>query len=242
MAIRMRRGIYSDFNPAQLLPGEWAVVLQDDPLCKDGKSVYLCFAGGNTKRMATYEDMVEQFGDLTDDIIHKLTDEVHTAIVLSGESTDYAIEQGELAKTNAHLALDAAQNAANVANDLITQRDQGNFIGPQGPQGLKGDTGEQGLRGPQGIQGVSGPQGPTGAAGATGPQGPVGPKGDAGPQGLQGMRGESGVTVPVSTLYTLSVDEAGDLFVYYVDGSTPPEFDYDPETGAVYYLTPDYTK
>ncbi|WP_343248253.1 hypothetical protein [Diplocloster hominis] len=239
MAIRMRRGAYGDLNPAQLLPGEWAVVLKDDPLCKDGKSVYLCFAGGNTKRIATYEDMVEQFGDLTDEIIQRLTGEVNAAVILSREAADYATMQGDLAAASTQAAEAAAQSAADTASDLATRLEQGEFIGPQGIQGPKGDVGDSGPRGPQGIQGIPGPQGPMGAVGATGPQGPAGPMGSTGPQGPQGKQGDSGVSVPISTLYTLSVDDSGNLYAYFAEGSTPPEFEYDPVTGAVYYLTPE---
>lgn len=57
MAIQMRRGEYEEFNPAKLLPGEWAVVQESDPAAKDGASVYMAFAAGKVKRLSTYEDM-----------------------------------------------------------------------------------------------------------------------------------------------------------------------------------------
>ena len=59
MAIQTRRGTYNDFDPEKLLPGEWATVQSDDPASADGKSMYMCFAPGEVKRMATYEDMVQ---------------------------------------------------------------------------------------------------------------------------------------------------------------------------------------
>lgn len=58
MAIQMRRGAYVNFNPAKLMPGEWAVVVSGDSGAKDGKAAYICFAPGDVKRMATYEDIV----------------------------------------------------------------------------------------------------------------------------------------------------------------------------------------
>lgn len=65
-------------------------------------------------------------------------------------------------------------------------------------------------------------------------------KGDKGDKGDKGATGESGVTVPISGLFTLAVEEdTGDLYVYYADGSTPPEFEYDSETGDLYYITPE---
>lgn len=65
-------------------------------------------------------------------------------------------------------------------------------------------------------------------------------KGDKGDKGDKGATGESGVTVPISGFFTLAVEEdTGDLYVYYADGSTPPEFEYDSETGDLYYITPE---
>lgn len=56
MAIQMRRGQYKDLDPDKLIPGEWAVSL-------DEKYVHMCFAPGVVMRMATYEafeqDMLE---------------------------------------------------------------------------------------------------------------------------------------------------------------------------------------
>lgn len=65
-------------------------------------------------------------------------------------------------------------------------------------------------------------------------------KGDKGDKGDKGVTGESGVTVPISGLFTLAVEEdTGDLYVYYADGSTPPEFEYNSETGDLYYVIPE---
>lgn len=49
MAIQVRRGNYEDFDPFKMKAGEWACVLNN-------ARAYLCFAPGNTKRIATYED------------------------------------------------------------------------------------------------------------------------------------------------------------------------------------------
>lgn len=68
MAIVMRQGEYGDFISSKMLPGEWAVVLADDPVVPDGKSVFIAFAAGDVKRMATYEDMKDLIGEATDDI------------------------------------------------------------------------------------------------------------------------------------------------------------------------------
>lgn len=125
--------------------------------------------------------------------------------------------------------------------------------GPTGPQGPAGDTGATGSQGPKGDTGEAGPAGPQGATGPTGPAGatgPQGPKGDTGPQGPQGIQGpqgpqgekgeqgESGITVPISGLFSLGVESNGGLYAYYTEGSDPPEFEYDSDTGQLYYLTP----
>lgn len=84
-----------------------------------------------------------------------------------------------------------------------------------------------------GATGATGPQGPQGERGPQGPQGPTGP------QGEKGDRGDSGVTIPISGLFTLSGDEDGNLWAYYAEGSNPPQFVYDEATGDIYYIIPE---
>ena len=126
--------------------------------------------------------------------------------------------------------------------------------GPRGPQGLKGDTG------------ATGPKGATGAAGRgisriaktstsglvdtytttytdgtastyTVTNGANGAKGDKGDTGAKGEKGDAGLTVPISGLFSLGVDNDGNLVAYYNDAaSTPPRFEYDRSTGNVYYI------
>ena len=217
MAIIMRQGEYGDFLPAKMRPGEWAVVLADDPIVADGRSVFVAFAPGIVKRMATYEDMVDQFGDMTDDIIKQLTTNVNAVIVVAENAASHAQTAGDSAQAKAKAAEVAANYANNIVQDLIARRDAGEF---KGDKGDKGDTG------------ATGPQGPKGDTGDVGPQGP---QGDQGPKGDQG---ESGITVPISGMFTLSGDENGDLWAYYTDGSVPPEFEVD-ENNNIYYITPD---
>lgn len=61
--MQMRRGNEQDYDPAKMLPGEWAVSL-------DTKYVRMCFAPGECLRMATYEafeqDMAEIMRILTE--------------------------------------------------------------------------------------------------------------------------------------------------------------------------------
>ena len=65
MAIQMRRGIRADFDPAKLLPGEWAVAVDTDT---KNQVVWMCFSAGVVKRMGTYEDFRQQIAEATDEI------------------------------------------------------------------------------------------------------------------------------------------------------------------------------
>ena len=86
-------------------------------------------------------------------------------------------------------------------------------------------------------QGHDGATGAKGDKGDTGARGPQGLKGDTGAQGPQGLKGDAGITVPASGLFSLGVDNDGNLVAYYSDAaSTPPRFEYDRNTGNVYYI------
>ena len=63
MAITMRHGPYNKFDPQKLRTAETAVVTEGDPHASDGKAFYQCFSPGDVKRMATYEDMVDQIDE-----------------------------------------------------------------------------------------------------------------------------------------------------------------------------------
>lgn len=113
--------------------------------------------------------------------------------------------------------------------------------GATGPQGPKGATGPTGPQGPKGDTGATGATGARGATGATGPQGVTGEQGERGPQGIQGPKGEkgdrgdSGVTVPLSGFFSLTVDSDGNLWSHVADGAAAPPLSYDSSTGELYY-------
>ena len=113
--------------------------------------------------------------------------------------------------------------------------------GSTGPQGPKGATGATGPQGPKGETGATGATGAKGATGPTGPQGVKGEQGERGPQGIQGPKGEkgergdSGVTVPLSGFFSLTVDSDGNLWSHVADGAAAPPLSYDPSTGELYY-------
>nr|UVX93133.1 MAG: hypothetical protein [Bacteriophage sp.] len=86
-------------------------------------------------------------------------------------------------------------------------------------------------------QGQNGATGAKGDTGAKGEKGDTGAKGDKGDTGAKGDKGDAGITVPMSGLFSLGVDNAGNLVAYYSDAaSTAPKFEYDKSTGNVYYI------
>lgn len=191
MAITMRYGVFEDLDPNKMLPAEWGIVMSGDPVVADGKSVFICFAAGDVKRMATYEDMVRQFGDMAGDTIIQLTEGVNTCITNAQAATGYANRAGNNADAKAQNAEQAANTANSVINDILERKESGEFNGKDGSEG---------------------------------PQGPP---------------GESGITILSSGMFTLSVDSEGNLWAYYSDDDFPPQFDYDQETGNLYYITPE---
>lgn len=128
MAIQTRRGSYNDFDPEKLLPGEWAAVQSDDPASNDGQSIYMCFAPGQTKRMATYEDMVQNIDAATDDVKDQFA-----------AGMQAATEAANTAATSATEATDAANTAADRAqgiSDEIQSAIEGTLINDMSPSSL----------------------------------------------------------------------------------------------------------
>lgn len=113
MAIQMRRGKFTSFLPSKLLPGEYAVVQGDDPSVRDGRSVYVAFAAGVVKRLATYEDMVENVSsalvDAIGDAAERLTERA--------EAINAAAEEGEAGRREAEAARAAAESARTTAEE-----------------------------------------------------------------------------------------------------------------------------
>lgn len=149
------------------------------------------------------------------------TGDVDAAVKRTNTATQEAINATKDARAAEAAALEAeaqadvaARNATDIANEVQRRLDAGELTGPQGPQG------EQGVQGPQGPAGPAGQQGEKGEKGDTGPQGP------------------SGVIAPSSGMFSLYLDpETGNLYAEYPDGETPPDFEYEAETGNLYYIT-----
>lgn len=148
MAIQVRRGKKKDFDPDKMLPGEWAGTT-------DTKEVFFAFAPGDTKKMATYEDMEENIREATGEITAGLTEGVNTAIQQAEtaaqnadqavgnmeqtitqlvQETGTAVEQAETAAQTANTAAQDAQDAAQEAREAAE-----NIGTTAGVMSIKGD-------------------------------------------------------------------------------------------------------
>lgn len=128
MAIQNRRGDYTKFDKAKLVPGEIAVVTGGDPAASDGKAVYAAFSAGDTKRMATYEDMQENMeaaaGEVVDAEVARQCGVAIQACKTATANTNAAISNADAAagaantaKVNADKATTIATNAAAAAEE-----------------------------------------------------------------------------------------------------------------------------
>ena len=121
MAITIRKGPYDKFDAQKLQAGEMAMVTEGDPHTSDGRAVYVCFSPGDVKRMATYEDMVENVDASCKEVIDRHIDEKTGAALEACKEAAKAAQDAAkgtiLAKSDAELATADAQNAAGVANE-----------------------------------------------------------------------------------------------------------------------------
>lgn len=113
MAITMRHGPYNKFDSQKLRTGELAVVTEGDPHASDGKAIYQCFSPGDVKRMATYEDMVDQIDEAGGEAIdNHIEEKVGVAL----KACENATKAAQDAKTNADKAVSSANTAASSAS------------------------------------------------------------------------------------------------------------------------------
>lgn len=80
MAIQMRRGEYSAFDPTKIQKGEWAIVTSGDPNTEDGKAVYIGLGGGEVKRISTFDDTVNALYNAESALVDKLTTDIQDAV------------------------------------------------------------------------------------------------------------------------------------------------------------------
>lgn len=117
MAIKIRRGKYSDYDPSKLVSGELAVVLEGDPNSKTGRSLYVCFQPGTVKRIVDYDDLVDLLANASDTYVEKISDEYLSNINKATDSANTAASTANAAASSASSATDKANTAASNANE-----------------------------------------------------------------------------------------------------------------------------
>lgn len=115
MAIQDRRGGYGDLDPSQLVPGETATVLYDDPHASDGRAIYKCFAPGSVKRMVSYEDFLDYFGESKQEIVQWITDEANAGFKAEYIAIRDGAKAAEADRVTAELARLSAERARSDA-------------------------------------------------------------------------------------------------------------------------------
>lgn len=121
MAIKIRRGKYSDYDPSKLVSGELAVVLEGDPNSKTGRSLYVCFQPGTVKRIVDYDDLVDLLANASDTYVEKISDEYLSNI---NTATDSANKAASSATAASESATSAAGNANKAASEASTQAER----------------------------------------------------------------------------------------------------------------------
>lgn len=109
MAIQMRRGPYSSFNAANMVPGEFAFITSGDPNTDTGKAIYACFETGTAVRFGTYAEVIAYIleqGYATGDVIAGYASTAQTA---AQTATDAA-------ESVSSSAAQIAQNTSDIAD------------------------------------------------------------------------------------------------------------------------------
>lgn len=97
MAIQMRRGAYSEFDPLKMKAGEWAVSTDSDT---KKQQIWMCFAPGIVKRMGTVEDFDTEIQRLIQNYLDGMA-----------QSVEKAQKSAELATSKAQESANSASNA-----------------------------------------------------------------------------------------------------------------------------------
>ena len=132
MAIQMRRGKFTEFLPSKLMPGEWAVVQGDDPDASDGKSVYVAFAAGVVKRMATYVDMVDSCKTAINEAIDLIATETAEQLTAKVEATDKSVTDAEASRVAAERQRVSAESSRASAESNRASAESARALAEQG--------------------------------------------------------------------------------------------------------------
>lgn len=94
MAIQMRRGAYSEFDPLKMKAGEWAVSTDSDT---KKQQIWMCFAPGIVKRMGTVEDFDTEIQRLIQNYLDGMAQSVSQAQKSAELATNKAQESSTFA-------------------------------------------------------------------------------------------------------------------------------------------------
>jgi len=114
MAIQLRRGNYTNFDPSKMRPGEVAVVQTGDPNTRSGKAMYIAPTSNEVKRVAFVDDVEEIVYNVTDDIAEEINDQV--------------AENVSAAQTAANNAANSAQKASQYVVRFSDPNSDGNIV------------------------------------------------------------------------------------------------------------------
>ena len=112
MAIQNRRGVYSNFDPSKMVPGEFAVVQSGDSNTLDGKAVYIAFKASDVKRLVTSDELAQVSANASD-ALTKANNAVTQASTAAANASN--------ALTKANTATSQASNASNAASNALSK-------------------------------------------------------------------------------------------------------------------------
>lgn len=113
MAIQLRRGNYTNFDPSKMRPGEVAVVQTGDPNTRSGKAMYIAPTSNEVKRVAFVDDVEEIVYNISEGIAEEINDQV--------------AENVNAAQTAANDAANSAQAAAQHVTTFKDTNSDGNI-------------------------------------------------------------------------------------------------------------------
>lgn len=111
MAIQMRRGNQADFNPAKMLPGEWAISL-------DAEKIYMCYAPGRVVEVGSASSLLPYIQEAEAWAVgEKGGEPVESTDPTYHNNSKYYSDQAEDSATNAATSESNASNSAGDASD-----------------------------------------------------------------------------------------------------------------------------
>lgn len=114
MALRHRRGVYTDFDPSKMVSGELASVQSGDPNTTSGQAVYACQNTGTVKRLAFVEDIQSAVSAATEDVEEEIIQAVSASVTR--------------AETAANNAAASAASAAQHVTRFTDPNSDGNIV------------------------------------------------------------------------------------------------------------------